>query len=570
MPEPHLTLSPAQFSAAFPFHFVLDEGMCVAQVGSVLARVCPELMPGSALEASFSVERPSLPGMEFDTICRHPASLFILQQRRGSLRLRGQMVLQQRKLFFLGSPWVTQSKDLRELGLSLRDFAVHDPVTDLLFHLQTTNKSLADAQELSRRLREQQDSLRAATLAAEGAQAASTAKSEFLAIMSHEIRTPLNGVLGLLDHLLTDDELTPTQLGHLTGAIRSGKILLGIINDILDFSKVEAGKLTLESVEFAPQLVVAEALDLVADQALQKHLSLSCDIAADVPAVLCGDPGRVRQVLINYLANAVKFTSEGSISVRVFLLEQDAEQVWLRMDVEDTGMGINDASQKRLFEHFTQADVSTTRKFKGTGLGLAISKKLARLMGGNVGLRSEPGKGSIFWFTVCLKKPAVERLPHAEMAIRTAEAVPPRPGETRFTGRVLLAEDDAVNQQVGLLHLAALGLTVDVVESGRAALEAAARTPYALILLDYRMPDMDGLAVCRAIRKMPVPGPRVPIIIWTASLLEVGAKLLAEAGGDGLLGKPFDPYALKHLLARFLARDPGTVDSPSAHAMLGG
>jgi len=559
MQEPHLTLSPAQFSAAFPFHFVLDEWMRVVQVGSVLARVCPELTLGSTLDASFSVERPSLPGMEFDTVCRHPASLFILQQRHGSLRLRGQMVPQQRKLFFLGSPWVTHSKDLRELGLSLRDFAVHDPVTDLLFHLQTTHKSLADAQELSRRLRDQQNSLRAAILAAEGAQAASTAKSEFLAIMSHEIRTPLNGVLGLLDHLRMDEGLTPAQLGHVTAAARSGKILLGIINDILDFSKVEAGKLALECVEFSPQDVVAEALDLVADQAMQKHLSLSCDIAADVPAVLLGDPGRMRQVLINYLANAIKFTPAGSVSVRAFLLEQDAEQVWLRVEVEDTGVGINEASQKRLFEHFTQADVSTTRKFKGTGLGLAISKKLARLMGGNVGLRSEPGKGSIFWFSACLKKPGAGPSPGTGGVAEAAEAPPPRPGEIRFTGRVLLAEDDAVNQQVGLLHLTALGMTVDVVENGQAALEAAARTPYALILLDYRMPDMDGLQVCRAIRDMSLPGPRVPIIIWTASLLEVGAKVLAEAGGDGLLGKPFDPYTLRSLLTRFVARTPSTV-----------
>jgi len=568
MHEPQLTLSPAQFSAAFPFHFVLDEWMRVVQAGSVLARVCPELALGSMLGASFSVERPSLPGLEFDTVCRHPAALFILQQRRGSLRLRGQMVPQQRKLFFLGSPWVTQSKDLSELGLSLRDFAVHDPVTDLLFHLQTTNKSLADAQELSRRLREQQNSLRAAILAAEGAQAASTAKSEFLAIMSHEIRTPLNGVLGLLDHLLTDDDLTPTQLGHVAGAIRSGKVLLGLINDILDFSKVEAGKLTLECVEFSLQRVVAEALDLVADQARQKYLGLSCDIAADVPTVLWGDPGRMRQVLINYLANAIKFTPAGSVSVRAFLLEQDAEQAWLRVEVEDTGVGISEASQKRLFEHFTQADVSTTRKFKGTGLGLAISKKLARLMGGNVGLRSEQGKGSIFWFSACLKKPGAGRSPDSEGGGEATDTALARPGETRFTGRVLLAEDDAVNQQVGLLHLTALGLTVDVVENGLAALEAVARTPYALILLDYRMPDMDGLEVCRAIRDMHSPGPRVPIIIWTASLLEVGAKVLAEAGGDGLLGKPFDPYTLKSLLARFLARDPGTASALPARAML--
>ncbi len=564
MQEPHLTLSPAQFSAAFPFHFVLDEWMRVVQVGRVLARVCPELTLGSTLDASFSVERPSLPGMDFDTVCRHPAALFILQQRCGSLRLRGQMVPQQRKLFFLGSPWVTQSQDLRQLGLSLRDFAVHDPVTDLLFHLQTTHKSLADAQELSRRLRDQQNSLRAAILSAEGAQAASTAKSEFLAIMSHEIRTPLNGVLGLLDHLQTDPGLTPVQLGHVMAATRSGKILLAIINDILDFSKVEAGKLMLECVEFSVRGVVAEALDLVADQAAQKHLSLSCDIAPDVPAVLYGDPGRMRQVLINYLANAIKFTTAGSVSVRAFLLEQDAAQAWLRVEVEDTGLGISDDSQKRLFEHFTQADVSTTRKFKGTGLGLAISKKLARLMGGTVGLRSEPGKGSMFWFTACLKKPGAHRTPDAGVVVQAAQAPPSRPGEARFTGRVLLAEDDAVNQQVGLLHLTALGMTVDVVADGRAALEAVAHTTYALILLDYRMPDMDGLEVCRAIREMALPGPRVPIIIWTASLLEVGEKVLADAGGDGLLGKPFDPYTLRSLLARFVARPPDVAVAQAA------
>ena len=546
MSSPGLNLSPPQFATAFPFHIVLDERLRVLQTGSVLSRLCPALTEGTELSEHFFVQRPVLQRVDFDAIHQHRKSLFVLQHREGPLRLRGEIVVQDRRLVFLGSPWVTEMADVSRIGLSLNDFAVHDPVVDLLFLLQTKNKALADAQELSQRLKAQKDSLGAAMLAAEVAEQASRTKSEFLAVMSHEIRTPLNGVLGMLEYLL-GGELSPRARHCAETAAKSGKTLLGIINDILDFSKVEAGKLELEQIDFNLRQTASDAIELLAYQASEKGLDVGVDVEREVPEVLRGDPARIRQVLVNYLANAIKFTISGRVGVRIRLLDESRTHATVRLEVEDTGIGIGMAKQQTVFEPFAQADSSTTRKYSGTGLGLAICKKLAGLMGGEVGLLSEVGRGSTFWLSVRLEK-------------GTAIA-PTRPGPASmpesFSGHVLLGEDDPVNQQVAVLHLNALGLTVDVVDSGAAAVEAAARTRYDLALMDLRMPDMDGLQACRVIRSQQGNHGYLPVIIWTASMLGVDHRRVAEAGADGVLGKPFELDALKQTLSSFLgARDP--------------
>jgi len=538
---PRLNLSPRQFAAAFPFHIVLDERLRVLQTGSVLSRLCPQLLEGTSIDAQFLIRRPVLQTTDFDAICQHSKSLFVLQHREGALRLRGEMIHQGKRLFFLGSPWVTQLADLSRLELSLGDFAVHDPVADLLLLLQAKNKALADTQELSRRLKEQQDSLHEAMLAAQVADRASRMKSEFLAVMSHEIRTPLNGVLGMLDHLLAG-ELSAQQRGCAATAQKSGKALLGVVNDILDFSKVEAGKLELEHIDFSLRRSVADAIELVALPASEKGLAINLELAPGLPEMLRGDPSRIRQVLVNFLANAVKFTARGAVNVRLLLLEDTGTHASVKIEVEDSGIGIAADQQNLLFEPFCQADASTTRKYSGTGLGLAICRKLAALMGGEVGVRSEPGRGSTFWLELCLEQGAAAPL--------TAPAAPgARPC---FDGRLLLGEDDPVNQLVAQLHLSALGLAVDVVDNGRAVVEAAQRTHYDLVLLDLCMPGMDGLQACQALRA--AHGADLPIVIWTASLLGADHQRLRAEGADGVLGKPFEPEMLRRTLSTFLSK----------------
>lgn len=541
MPAPALNLSPQEFAAAFPFHIVLDDQLRVLQTGAVLSRLCPEMTEGSALGEHFSVERPVLPHMSFDAVQQHRKSLFVLCNREGTLRLRGEIIVQGHHLYYLGSPWVTTMSDVQRLGLSLNDFAVHDPAVDLLFLLQTKNKALADAQELSRRLKDQKDNLKAAMLATEVAEQASRTKSEFLAVMSHEIRTPLNGVLGMLEYLLAD-ELSPRQRDCAATASRSGRALLGIIDDILDFSKVEAGKLELEGIDFSLRRAVDDVIDLLGYQAREKGLALDLDIALGVPDELNGDPARIRQVLVNYLGNAIKFSHAGRIAVRCRMVDETSTHATIRIEVQDNGIGIDATAQRALFEPFTQADTSTTRRYKGTGLGLAICKKLTSLMGGEVGVHSELGRGSTFWFTVRLRR----GLP-VEQAPRCGASSP-----QRFSGHLLICEDDPVNQLVAKLHLNALGLTVDVVDNGAAAVAAVARRHYDLAMLDMLLPDMDGLDACREIRACRREDGHLPIVIWTASMLGVDYARAAEVGADAVLGKPFEMDALKQILSRFL------------------
>jgi signal transduction histidine kinase/CheY-like chemotaxis protein len=541
MSAPALNLSPQEFAAAFPFHIVLDERLCVLQTGAVLARLCPQLTEGAALGHHFDVQRPILQQLDFDALRRHRKSLFVLRHRGGNLRLRGEIVAQGQLLFFLGSPWVADMADVAQVGLSLNDFAVHDPAVDMLFLLQTKNKALADAQELSRRLKEQKDNLQVAMLATEVAEQASRTKSEFLAVMSHEIRTPLNGVLGMLDYLLCG-ELSPGQRQCAATAAKSGKSLLCIIDDILDFSKVEAGKVELECIDFSLRQAVFDVVELLAYQAEDRLLDVDVDIAPEVPDALRGDAARIRQVLVNYLGNAIKFSRVGRVAVRGLLVEETPLHATIRIEVQDSGIGIDEAKQPTLFEPFTQADASTTRKYRGTGLGLAICRKLMALMGGEVGVSSRIGRGSTFWFSVRLQK-----------GVASAAARPQTAGvPVSFRGHLLVCEDDPVNQMVAQLHLNALGFTVDVVDNGVAAVEAAAHTHYDLAMLDMRLPDMDGLDVCRAIRSQQRDGGRLPIVIWTASVLGADHGRAAEAGADALLGKPFEPSALKQTLSRFL------------------
>ena len=409
-------------------------------------------------------------------------------------------------------------------------------LTEAGVELEHMNKELTEEIDYVKRMEKELKQAR------DKAEEMSQAKGEFLANMSHEIRTPMNGVIGTLQ-LLADTKLEESQKDYIDTAHKSAQALLTILNDILDLSKIEAGKLNIELIPLDIREIVNDLVTLHAMGAQEKGVLLSAEIEDGIPRVLIGDPTRIRQILANLVSNALKFTDEGSVKTRLKLLSLQGKQAEIRFEVEDTGVGIEKDIKDKLFEEFTQADGSTTRKYGGTGLGLAIVKQLVEMMHGEFGVDSTPGEGSTFWFRLPLEV--------SDEQVISAPKEKSVESHRQLRGRILLVEDNPINQMVASKMLEKLGLEIVLAANGQEAIDTLEADQVDAVLMDCQMPVLDGFAATRQIREQS-RYEALPIIAMTANVMEGDRDKCIEAGMNDYIGKPVAAADLRKTLERWL------------------
>ena len=466
-----------------------------------------------------------------------------------------------------GIPWHGEFYNRRKDGSEYVEFAIITPIRQpdgQITHYVAIKEDITEKQQIAGELEKHRFHLeelvasRTAELSEARAQAdaANAAKSVFLANMSHEIRTPMNAIVGLT-HLLRQTDLSEMQQERLKKIDTAAFHLLAIINDILDLSKIEAGHMQIERTDFSLNEVLGHTRTLIADSAAAKGLVIDVE-PGNVPMWLRGDPTRLRQGLLNYAGNAVKFTERGKITLRASLENEEADTLVVRFEVRDTGIGVAPDKISRLFTAFEQGDASTTRKYGGTGLGLAITRRLAWMMGGDAGASSEPGKGSAFWFTARLQRGHDATIsPDSPPGVKPAVEL----SRTRAGSRILLAEDNEINQEVAIEILREVGLDIEIANDGREAVERMQTAAYDLILMDMQMPRLDGIAATREIRALP-GGKDLPILAMTANAFAEDKQRCLDAGMNDFVTKPVDPDDLYRMLLKWLPK----CDTPATAA----
>lgn len=541
----------------FPFFFAIDRELRLVDFGRSLGKICSGVRVGASLLSLVAVARPRLTP-SFESFLRARAHTFFFAPLHQPVRLRGQMYYDAESdiLLFLGSPWFSDLAELQNADLVPADFTLHDPIVDVLHMVQAQSAALSDAQKMSETVRQQRDELAAVNSQLEQAMAA---KSQFLANTSHELRTPLNGIIGMAS-LLMRMKLSSQQRHYAETILKSGRTLLTVVNDILDISKIEAGRMTLEQIDFNLHRLISETIDGIAVTAQNRGLELVYVIDKALPTSLQGDPTRLAQVLNNLLGNAVKFTHKGEVVTRISRIPAPDSEIGLRIEVRDTGIGIAKEELDRIFRPFSQADTSMSRRFGGTGLGLSLCREIASLMGGEIGVNSIEGVGSTFFFTARLRPSRRVMTPFIGIAENFLDK-----------RRVLLADDNASNREYVQELIRQWGGVCDCVDSAVLAIEAlraalAEDRPYDLLISDMIMPGMSGMELVAVLAGDALFDDLLLVMLSTLDP-STRKQYPQRKRINAHLTKPVHPPALRDCLSELLrARSAKASVLPSSYA----
>ena len=539
-----------QFRKLFPFMFVLDQSMKVLEIGPALARIVAEMVPGSMLADHFKLYRVGQNGLDAEFLQRQTASLIIFQSIKSNLFLRMQVLFVKNpdRYLFVGSPWLRAAVELKDIGIVLPDFALHDSTVDLLQLQQNTNVSLHEAKELNKTL-ERRDADRTSELSLANAELSRVmqSKDDFLSAMSHELRTPLNAILGLSESLCEGvyGGLTDKQTKSINTIAESGHHLLSLINDLLDIAKIGAGKMDLDWTNSNLEDVCKSSMRFISGLASKKKISVSL-FTDPIASIIHADQRRLKQILVNLLSNAVKFTEEGGhISLQT---SSNPERNAIEISVTDNGIGISNSDIERLFRPFTQLDSKLSRQYAGTGLGLSLVLRLAELHGGSIEVKSELGKGSCFTVS----------LPWSESKSHFPQVAPAYKNPDISTDRIaakgpliLLVDDNEINLSTVGDYLRAQDFCVILARNGLEAIQVVRERKPQLVLMDIQLPVMDGIDAISILRADPTFA-SLPILALTSRAMVGDRERCIEAGANDYLTKPVQLKQLTHVILSHL------------------
>lgn len=535
----------------FSVVLVFDSQWSIENANPVVEKYLPSVRPGTNLTEWFTIYRPA--NIEnVDQLRANLGALFLLVSHDKTFAIRGQVIQPDRtradQFCFLGGPWLAWMNANRpDVKLSMADFSKQDAQLDQLFLMATEKNMVSDLEGLNTDLKAARDE----------AESANRAKSDFFSVMSHEMRTPLNGVVSAIS-LLEDSGLDAEQ-GKLAAMARnSSQDLMLVLNYALDSAKAEAGGFNIESEDFDIAESVELVLGVVRPRAVEKGIALTSHIASDVSRWVRGDSAKLRQVLLNLVSNAAKFTQEGQVEIRISAKPGDGGASRIRFEVEDTGCGIAERNRERVFDAFWSSNMRLATAEAGTGLGLDISRRLVELLHGDIGFDSEYGKGSTFWFEVPL-----EPVSPAAQVVSSGETVNDSPITDVYEGRVLLVDDNQTNLLLGKMILEKFGVRVETVSDGTEAVDMVTAVPFDLVLMDITMPVMDGLEATRLIR-MKDEHASLPIVALTAHAFSDERKKFLEQGMNDCLVKPMQREELARVLAEWLGRGTSRRSSSDA------